>query len=79
MAKVRQKPDGAGGAEMQGKRFVVVVDAIVGRGAVYRRGHVLEEGQLWGYAECLELEEAVRLLPEPARTSESTPVPVYVC
>ncbi len=39
---------------VQGRTYIVVVDGIVGRGEVLRRGQVLAEAELWGMALVLE-------------------------
>ena len=46
---------------VQGRTYIVVVDAIVGRGNVFRRGQVLAEEDLWGMA--LVLEEYGAVVP----------------
>ncbi|MGV3613948.1 MAG: hypothetical protein ACO1SV_01315 [Fimbriimonas sp.] len=63
----------------QVESFVVMADAIVGRGHVYRRGQVVGPEQVGEYAEALVQAGGLRRSTEPISASEPIRNAVSLC
>lgn len=46
------------------KIYIITADAVAGRGVVFEQGTVVEEDQLWGMADLLVTNDAIRLVSD---------------